>query len=118
VAERRVPEYPATLQLTGEEARHVVSHSVEKRRRVGLEGLHDDAPRAVTTAPPRELRDELEGSLLGPEVREPQPGVSVDHGRETHAGYVVALRHDLRADQDVDFVVGDGFDRELDLARA
>ena len=70
------------------------------RPRVGLEGLHEDAARSVASAAAGELRQELEGALLGAEVREPEPRVGVDDRRQVDAGEMVALGDHLGPEQD------------------
>src|SRR5207253_5838920 len=47
VAEGRVAELAAPLELVGEEARHVVARRERQRPRVGLEGLYEHAPRRI-----------------------------------------------------------------------
>ena len=54
----------------------------------------------VAPAAAGELRHELERPLLGPEVRQREPGVRIDDRREVDAREVVALRDHLRPDQD------------------
>src|SRR6187399_1464571 len=98
--EWRVAEHLAPLELTGEEAVDVVVDRVAERRGVGLEGLHDDAPRCVAPAAARELGDELERPLLRAEVRQREARVGVDDGRERDPGHVMALRDHLRPDED------------------
>ena len=86
-------------ELVGEEAGDVVPNRVRERRRVRLEGLHDDPARRIPAAPAGQLRHELERPLLGAEVREREPRVRVDDRRDLDAREVVALRHHLRPDQ-------------------
>ena len=50
------------------------------RTRVRLERLHEHATRRVATAPPGELGEELEGALLGAEVRQAEAGIGIDDG--------------------------------------
>ena len=100
VAERRVTELAPPLELARQEARDVVAGGELDRARIGLERLHEHAPRRVTPAAARQLRQQLERALLGAEVREPEPRVGIDHGGERDAGEVVALRHHLRPDED------------------
>ena len=57
-------------------------------------------PGRVAAAAAGELRDELEGALLGAEVGQREPGVGVDDRGERDAGEVMALRDHLRADED------------------
>ena len=97
VAERRVAERAPPLELAGEEAGDVVARGVRDRARVGLERLHDHAPRRVAAAAAGELRDQLERPLLGAEVGQAEARVGVDDRRELDAGEVVALRDHLRA---------------------
>ena len=85
--------------------------------RVGLERLHDHAPGRIAAAPPRELGDQLERSLLGPEVGQGQPRVCVDHRRELDPGEVVALRDHLRAEQHGALGLGEAPQRDCELLR-
>src|SRR5947209_16424861 len=98
--ERRIPELPASFELAGEKAWDVVIGGERDRARVGLERLDEHAPRCVAAASSRELRQQLERSLLRPEVGKTEAGVRVDDGRERDAGKVVTLRDHLRADED------------------
>ena len=66
---------------------------------VGLEGLHEHAPRRVAAAAARELRQQLERALVGAEVGDAEAGIRVDHRGERNAGEVVPLRDHLRAEQ-------------------
>jgi hypothetical protein len=97
--ERRVPELLPPCELVGEEARDVVSRREPERRRVGLERLHEDDAGRVPPAPSRELRDELEGSLLRPEVGKGEPRVGIDHCGHGHAREVMPFRNHLRPDE-------------------
>src|SRR5947208_675858 len=97
--ERRIAELATPLELAGEEARDVVTRGELDRARVRLERLHEHTTRRVTPAPARKLRQQLEGSLLGAEVRQAEPGVRVDDGRQGDARKVMPLRHHLRADE-------------------
>ena len=60
----------------------VVVHRMAERRRVGLERLHEHAPRGVPPAAPGQLRDELERPLLRAEVGQREPCVGVDDRSE------------------------------------
>ena len=100
MAEGRVAELAAPLELVREEARHVVPGGQLERARVRLEALHQHAPGRVAAAASGELRYELEGALLGAQVGEPQSRVRVDDRGQRDAGEVVALRDHLRAEQD------------------
>ena len=97
--ERWVAERPASLELSCEEARHVVTCGVLHGTRLGLERLDDDAARRVAAAAAGELGEELERPLLGAEVGQAEAGVGVDDGRELDAGEVVSLGDHLRAHQ-------------------
>ena len=99
VAERRIAELLPPLELTGEELVHRVARCEGDRSRVRRERLHDHAARAVAAAAPRELREELEHTLLGPEVGDEHPGVGVDDRRQADAREVMPLRHHLRTEQ-------------------
>ena len=111
VRERRVAERAAPLELLGEEAPDVVARRVGDRPRVGLERLHDHAPRRVAAAAPRELGDQLERALLGAEVGHREAGVGVDHGGELDPGEVVALGDHLRPEQDAGLGVAEAAER-------
>ena len=50
----------------------------------------------------RDLRQEVERSLPRAEVGQRQRGVGHHHAHQRHAGEVVALRHHLRADENVE----------------
>src|SRR4051812_36425411 len=115
MAERRVAERAAALELARVEPRDVVARGVRDRARIGLERLHDDAPRRVAAAASRELGDELEGSLLGAKVRQTEPRVRVDDGGELDAGEVVALRNHLRADEHGAIGAGEPFERVAEV---
>ncbi len=69
------------------------------RPRVGLIRLDEHSTRRVAAAPPGELGDELERALLGPEVRQREPGVGVDDRGERDALEVVPLGDHLGAEQ-------------------
>ncbi|MBE7452555.1 MAG: hypothetical protein HS111_27850 [Kofleriaceae bacterium] len=62
---------------------------------------------ARATGAAGDLRQELEGALLGAEVRQRQRGVGAQDADEGDAGEVVALGHHLGADQDVDLAARD-----------
>ena len=83
--ERRVAELAAALELAREEPRDVVPRRVRDRARVGLEGLDDHAAGRVSAAAAGELRDELEGALLGAEVGQAEARVGVDDRGERDA---------------------------------
>ncbi len=99
MADGRVAERRAPLELLGEEPDHVVPLRELERHRVGLERLHEHEPGSVAAAAPRELRDELERSLLGAEVGDREPRVGVDDGGEVDTGEVMPLRDHLGADE-------------------
>ena len=115
--ERRVAQCLAALELPGEEPGDVVVDRVSQRRRVRLEGLDEHAPGRVTAAASRELRHELERPLLGAEVGDREAGVGVDDRGERDAREVMALRDDLRADQDGPVRVPEALDRVTEGAR-
>ncbi len=98
--EGRIAELATPLELPREELGHGVAGGQRDRARVGRERLDDHAPRPVAPAPPGELRDELEGPLLGTEVGNEQPCVGVDDRRKADTREVVPLRHHLRSQQD------------------
>ena len=100
VAERRIAELPAPLDLLRQEPTDVVPRREADRARVRLEGLDEHAPGRIPPTPPRELGQELERPFLGAEVGEAETGVGVDDGRERDALEVVSLRDHLRADED------------------
>src|SRR5262249_60403092 len=89
VAEGRVAEVAAALELLGQEARHVVACGVDDRARVGLEALHEHASGRVTAGAARELREQLERPLFGAEVGQAECGVRIDNGSQLDAGEVV-----------------------------
>ena len=100
VAERRIAELPAPLDLLRQEPADVVPRREADRARVGLEGLDEHAAGGIPPAPPRELGQELEGPLLRAEVGKAEAGVGVDDGRERDALEVMSLGDHLRADED------------------
>src|SRR5439155_7328695 len=100
MAERRVAERAPSLELAGEEAGDVVASRVPDRTRIRLERLDEHAPRRAASAPPRELRDQLEGPLLGAKIREREGEIGVDDRSERDPGEVVALGDHLRPEQD------------------
>ena len=66
-------------------------------------GLDEHAP-GLVAAPgaPRDLLDLLEAALGGAQVAALQPEVGIDHADQREVGEVIALGHQLRADDDVD----------------
>ncbi len=72
---------------------------IRDRARVGLERLHEHATRCIPPAAAGELRQELEGALLGAKVGQPEAHVGVNDRRQLDAGKVMAFRHHLRADE-------------------
>ena len=117
MAERRIAEHPAPLELAGEEAGDVVPRGVLDRPRFRLERLHEHASRRVAAAATGELGEELERALLGPEVGQAEPGVGVDDGSELDAGEVMALRDHLRPDEDGALGPGEPLERCAQLLR-
>ncbi len=84
---------------------------------MGLEGLNDHRPvGAVAPGAPGDLGDEAEGALRGPEVGKHEAGVGLDDADELHPGEVQALRHHLRAEQDVDVATAEGIEGFLEDA--
>jgi hypothetical protein len=78
------------LELARQKAIDIVSRCEFDRPRVRLERLHDHAAGGVAAAPPRELRQELERSLLRAEVGQRETGVRVDDSGERDALRFVA----------------------------
>src|SRR6266446_6843946 len=78
VLKRRIAERAAALELAVEKALDVMPCGVRDRARVGLERLHDHAPRRIAPAPARELRQQLERALLGAKIGQPEPHVGID----------------------------------------
>ena len=76
-----------------------MTRRVHDRARVGLERLDEHTPGRVAATATGELREELERTLLGTEVRQREPGVRVDDRCELDAGEMVTLRNHLRPDQ-------------------
>ena len=99
MAERRIAECLAPLELAGQEALDVVPGGELDRPRVGLERLDQDAAGRVAAAAARELGEQLERALLGPEVGKREAGVGVDDRGQRDPFEVVALRDHLRAEQ-------------------
>ena len=80
--------------------------------RVGLMRLQEHAARlGAATGAARNLDDLLEGALAGAEVAALQRQVGVDDAYQCEVGEMIALRHQLRADQDVDFPAFDRVDQ-------
>ena len=100
VAKRWVAEQLAPFELLTEETADVMAGGIDDRACVGLERLHDHATRSVATAAARELRDQLERPLLGPEVGQRERRIGVDHRGKLDPRKVVALRNHLCAKQD------------------
>ena len=95
----RIAQFAPALELAREEAFDVLARGERDRPRLGLEGLHEDAPGRVPAAAPGKLRDELERALLGAEVRHAETRVGVDHRRERDVREVVPLGDHLRPDE-------------------
>ena len=76
-----------------------MARSMRDRARIGLIGLNAHTAGGIAAAPARELRDELEGALLGPKVRQRQAGVRIDDRGELDPGEVVPLGDHLRPEQ-------------------
>src|SRR4051812_29696170 len=70
MAERRIAERTAALELARDEALDVVACCVRDRAGVRLERLHDHAAGGVAAAPPGKLRQQLKRALLRAEVRQ------------------------------------------------
>ncbi len=116
VAEWRIAELPAPLELLGEESGDVVPGRMHDRPRVRLKRLDDDPARRIATASSCELRHELERPFFGPEIRHGEPGVRIDDRREGDAGEVVALRDHLGPDQDRPICLGEPAESGGELA--
>ena len=117
VTEGRVAQRLAALQLAGQEAPDVVPGGELDRPRVGLERLDQDAAGGVAAAAARELGEELERTLLGPEVRKREARVRVDDRRQRDPFEVVALRDHLRAEQHRPVGRGEPLERRGRVAR-
>ena len=77
--ERGIGELPAQGKLIRVETGIVVLLSPADGVMAGVEGLDDDPARLIApAAPSRHLRQDLEGPLGGPEVRDVQGGVGGD----------------------------------------
>ena len=87
------------------------------RPRVRLEGLDQHAPGRVAAAAARELGEQLERALLGPEVGQREAGVGVDDRGQRDALEVVALRDHLRAEQHRPVGGGEPLERRGRVAR-
>src|SRR5262245_5923349 len=99
MGERWVFERLSPVELLREETWHVVACCVDDRPSLGLERLHQYAARCVAAAPARELGDQLERPLLGPEVRQAEARVDVDDRGELDTLKVMPLRDHLRPEQ-------------------
>ena len=96
-------EVAPQLQLRLGEAREVGVPRKLDRLRLRREGLHDHLPRPVAAAgATRHLHEELEGALVGPEVRDVHRDVGIHQAHERDIGEVEPLADHLRADQDID----------------
>ena len=111
MADGRVPECRAPLELLGQESLDVVPLGELERHRVGLERLDEHEPRSVAPAAPGELRHELERLLLGTEVGDRETRVCVDDGGEVNAGKVMSLRDHLGTDEHGTIGAPEAFDR-------
>ena len=100
---RRVAEIAPHLQLGLREPDEIGVAGKLDRARLGREGLHHDLAGAVAPAgPPRDLDEELEGALVGPEIGHVHGKVGVDQAHEGHIGKIEALGDHLGADEDID----------------
>ena len=90
---------------------------VHDRPRFRLEGLDEHAPRRIAATPAGELRDQLERPFLGTEVRQPEPGVDVDHGCKLDALKVMPFRHHLRSEQHGSLCGGESCERRSQVLR-
>jgi hypothetical protein len=74
----------------------------------GLMGLQiSDAAALVAAGAPDHLVEQLPGSFRGARIAVAEPQIGIDHADEIQAREMVALRHQLRADNDVDTALGD-----------
>ncbi len=73
----------------------------------GLAGLQQrDARPFAASRPARDLAHQLKGAFGGAQVRPLKPEVRIDHADQRQQRKVVALRHKLRADDDVGAAAG------------
>ena len=104
----RIVKLAAVADLRVEERLVGLQARVADAVMLGIEGLDDRLPRPVAApGAARDLRQELEGTLRGAEVRQGQPDVGGDHAHEGHVREVMALGDHLRPDEDVDVAAGE-----------
>ena len=102
-AERRHRRLAPRLGLGGVEARRVARDQRGDDRRVGIVGLDEDAARLVAAAGAAgDLLDLLEAALGRAQVAAGKAEVGIDHADQGQVGEVIALGHQLGADDDVD----------------
>src|SRR5207237_2748744 len=91
MSNRRIAELTAPFELAGEKSPHVVIRGERDCASIGLERLHEHAPRRIAAAPARKLSHELKRALLGAEVGQAEAGVRVDDRGKRAAGKVVTF---------------------------
>src|ERR1700758_1171742 len=67
------------------------------------------------TGPARDLREKLESTLGGAEIRETKRDVGPDHSDQRDAMDVVSLGNHLRSDQQIEFAFIEGAERALEI---
>jgi hypothetical protein len=100
VPEGWIAEQAAALQLSLEELLHPVAGGKRDRPGIRLVRLNEDAAWSVAPTATRQLRHELEGAFLRPEVGQRHARVRVDDSRQGDPCEVVTFRDHLRAEED------------------
>src|SRR5207245_8093149 len=96
----RVRKPSAEANFVFVEASDVVAGGVLHCVMIGEIRLQDDlAWSLASTGPARDLRQKLEGTLSGAEIRETERDVCPDHSNQRDAMDVVSLGNHLRSDQ-------------------
>ena len=115
-AERRHRRLAPSLGLGGVEAGDVAGNQGGDHRCVGVVGL-DEHPSGLVAAPGAagDLLDLLEAALGRAQVAAGQAEVGIDHADQGEIGEVIALGHQLGAD---DYVDRAGLHRADELGRA
>ena len=75
---------------------------------IGIACLDEDLTRLFAApCPASGLRNLLEGAFGGAQIPALKPQIGVDHPDQSQFGKMIALRHQLRADDDVDRLILD-----------
>ena len=117
MAERRIAEPLAALQLARQERLDGVLGGQAHHALVGIPGLEDHrAGIAAPAAAARELREQRERPLLAAEVGPGEALVGVDRRGQAQIAEVVALRDHLRADEHGRGLAREALERRVETA--